>query len=125
MARCGNANPLRSKSSSPYGTVNRGSTGGAGGPPPAVPWMKRTALLAVAALLGLVAAAPAPLVLARDASFFVGGSYVKTPRGTVMDGQMYVHALVPAKQTHRYPIVMIHGQSLTGANYETTADGRE
>jgi pimeloyl-ACP methyl ester carboxylesterase len=87
--------------------------------------MKRTAFLAVTALLGLVAAAPPPLVLAHDASFFVGGSYVKTPRGTVMDGQMYVHALVPAKQTHRYPIVMIHGQSLTGANYETTADGRE
>lgn len=87
--------------------------------------MKRTALLAACASFGLVAAAPAPLVLARDASFFVGGTYVKTARGTVMDGQMYVHALIPAKQTHTFPIVMIHGQSLTGANYETTADGRE
>jgi len=89
--------------------------------------MKRTVLpLAVAAALALLAAAPAPpLVLAKDASFFVGGTYVKTAKGTVMDGQMYVHALIPAKVTHRYPIVMIHGQSLTGANYETTADDRE
>jgi pimeloyl-ACP methyl ester carboxylesterase len=82
-----------------------------------------TTVVAAVALLG--ATNPAPLVLERDASFFVGGNYVKTARGTVMDGQMYVHAIVPAHATHRYPIVMIHGQGLTGVNFETTADGRE
>lgn len=76
-----------------------------------------------AALLG---AAPAqPLVLAQDTYFFAGGEYVKTPDGDVMDGQMYVHALVPWKVTHRYGVVFVHGRNLTGTNYEGTPDGRE
>jgi pimeloyl-ACP methyl ester carboxylesterase len=56
--------------------------------------------------------------------FFVGGHYVDTPGGTVMTGQMYTEDLTPAKVTHKYPIVLIHGGGGTGATYEKTADGR-
>ena len=66
-----------------------------------------------------------PLPLAQDSYFFVGGTYVKTAEGRVMDGQMYVHALVPLHVTHRYPVVMIHGAGQTGTNFEGTPDGRE
>jgi pimeloyl-ACP methyl ester carboxylesterase len=76
--------------------------------------------------LGLLGAgAPGPLVLARDSSFYVGGHYAKSADGMVMDGAMYVHALIPARVTHPYPIVMIHGINLTGTTFEGTPDGRE
>jgi pimeloyl-ACP methyl ester carboxylesterase len=66
-----------------------------------------------------------PLVLAKDASFYVGGSYAQSVDGLVMDGAMYVHERVPANRTHPYPVVMIHGVNGTGAIYEGTPDGRE
>lgn len=66
-----------------------------------------------------------PLVLDRDSSFYVGGHYVTGAEGQVMDGAMYVHALIPAKITHPFPIVMIHGINSTGAIFEGTPDGRE
>jgi pimeloyl-ACP methyl ester carboxylesterase len=66
-----------------------------------------------------------PLVLARDRSMFVGGQYAQSVDGLVIDGAMYVHERVPAKQTHPYPIVMIHGVNGTGAYFEGTPDGRE
>ncbi len=66
-----------------------------------------------------------PLVLAQDASFYVGGSYVDTPDGEIVQGAMYVHARVPVEQTHPYPVVMIHGINSTGVVYEGTPDGRE
>jgi pimeloyl-ACP methyl ester carboxylesterase len=79
-------------------------------------------------LLGCAAASGAetsPLVLARDGSFYVGGHYVKGAEGQVMDGAMYVHAMIPANVTHRFPIVMIHGINSTGVSFEGTPDGRE
>ncbi len=83
-------------------------------------------LLVAAASILLLAATPAtPLVLAQDTYFFVGGQYVKTPDGDVMDGQMYVHALIPWKVTHRYGIVFVTGRNSTGTYYEGTPDGRE
>src|SRR5207248_571783 len=66
-----------------------------------------------------------PLVLARDASFFVPGQYVAVAGGRAMAGQMYVRALVPAQTTHPYPIVLIPGLGQTGADFEATPDGRE
>jgi pimeloyl-ACP methyl ester carboxylesterase len=83
----------------------------------------RTLLLAAVAAFGLLGAGP--LVLAQDASFYVGGVYVPTKDGDIMDGAMYVHAMIPAHQTHKYPVVMIHGINSTGVTFETTADGRE
>ena len=38
---------------------------------------------------------------------------------------MYVEIRIPAKQTHPYPIVMVHGGTMSGTNYTGTPDGRE
>src|SRR5262249_19231092 len=94
----------------------------------------RTCAPCVAALAAAVAASvvagsayadDGPLVLARDGFFYVGG------RTTVVDGrpyvshQMYVEVRIPAKQTHRYPVIMVHGGTMSGTNYTGTPDGRE
>lgn len=77
-----------------------------------------------------------PLVLADEGMFFVNGkmtetSYWMIPNQGLPDpghfvvNQMYVHYRIPAKQEHMFPIVMVHGNGLTGVTYETTPDGRE
>jgi hypothetical protein len=38
---------------------------------------------------------------------------------------MYVEMRIPAKQTHRFPIIMVHGGTRTGTTYTGTPDGRE
>lgn len=57
--------------------------------------------------------------------FFVGGRYVNTADGPLMERQMYVEYRFPAKVTQRYPIVMIHGAAQTGTNFTGTPDGRK
>lgn len=57
--------------------------------------------------------------------FFVGGSYVGPPDKLVMHGQMFVERLTPARKTHPYPIVLIHGAAQTATNWMGTPDGRE
>ena len=42
-----------------------------------------------------------------------------------MSGQLYVEFQIPSRQTHRWPIVMIHGGGQTGTNFTGTPDGRE
>ena len=42
-----------------------------------------------------------------------------------MVGQMYVEYMIPARRSHPYPIVMVHGGSQTGTNFTGTPDGRE
>jgi len=66
-----------------------------------------------------------PLVLDSHGSFDVGGQYVNTPAGQQMFRQMYVDYMIPKHLSHRYPIVMIHGGTSTGTNFESTPDGRE
>ena len=44
---------------------------------------------------------------------------------TFIAGQMYVEYRIPAKQTHPYPIIMVHGGTRSGANWTGTPDGRE
>jgi len=61
----------------------------------------------------------------RQGYFFVGGRYVETDKGPLMERQMYVEFRIPAKQTQRYPIVMIHGAAQTGTNFTGTPDGRK
>src|SRR5262249_22632136 len=56
---------------------------------------------------------------------FAGGEYSNSERGRVMNGQLYAEFQIPAKQTHTWPIVMIHGGSQTGTNFTGTPDGRE
>src|ERR1051325_6110704 len=84
-----------------------------------------------AALIFVAAASPAraaqepPLALARDGYFYVGGRLTTVKDKQYMTGQMYVEYRIPARQTHPYPIVMVHGGTMSGTNYTGTSDGRE
>ena len=83
-----------------------------------------TAILALA-LAGGASAEDEPLALARDGYFYVGG------KTTVVDGrpyvshQMYVEVRIPAQRTRRYPVIMVHGGTMSGTNFTGTPDGRE
>jgi pimeloyl-ACP methyl ester carboxylesterase len=65
------------------------------------------------------------LVIAKQGFFFVGGKYFNTPNGKVMAGHTYVEYLIPKKRTHRFPLVMIAGGAMSGANFTGTPDGRD
>src|SRR5215470_19138350 len=66
-----------------------------------------------------------PLNLARDGFFYIGGKTTKINGKTFIAGQMYVEYRIPAKQTHPYPIIFVHGGTRSGANWTGTSDGRE
>jgi len=88
-----------------------------------------SAALLVAALAcgasGAWAADDPPLAIARDGFFYVGGKSVAINGRPYMSGQMYVEFRIPAKQTHPFPIVMVHGGTMSGTNFTGTPDGRE
>lgn len=46
-------------------------------------------------------------------------------QGYLFAGRMYFEYQIPAKRTHPYPIVMIHGLWQSGTNFTGTPDGRE
>src|ERR1700744_2749377 len=90
------------------------------------------ARLLVAALPGVFAmtssasaADEPPYTLAREGFFYVGGTPQTVNGRTHVVNQMYVEFRIPAKQTHPYPIVMVHGGTRTGTTYLGTPDGRE
>src|SRR2546426_6547233 len=66
-----------------------------------------------------------PLSIARQGYFFVGGKYSTVKDQQVMSGQLYVEFQIPSKQTHEWPIVMVHGGGQSGTNFTGTPDGRE
>src|SRR5881296_2472153 len=66
-----------------------------------------------------------PLSIARQGYLFAGGKYSTVNGRRVMSGQLYAEFQIPAKQTERWPIVMIHGGSQSGTNFTGTPDGRE
>jgi pimeloyl-ACP methyl ester carboxylesterase len=66
-----------------------------------------------------------PLLLAKEGHFYVGGTQIARGEGMVHVDQMYVEYQVPARSRHRYPLVLVHGGSGTGAVYEGTPDDRE
>jgi pimeloyl-ACP methyl ester carboxylesterase len=68
---------------------------------------------------------PEVLTIARQGYFFAGGKYSNDNSRATMSGQLYVEFQIPAKQTHAWPIVMVHGGSQTGTNFTGTPDGRE
>src|SRR5215210_7484166 len=88
-----------------------------------------TVLVAIMLTSGSVivtqAADDPPLNLARDGFFYAGGKPTTINGKTYIAGQMYVEFRIPAKQTHPYPIVMVHGGTRSGANWTGTPDGRE
>ena len=68
---------------------------------------------------------PGPLSIARQGYLFAGGAYTTINNRQVMSGQMYAEFQIPSKQTHAWPIVMVHGGGQTGTNFTGTPDGRE
>src|SRR3981081_2688005 len=66
-----------------------------------------------------------PLTLASASYFFVGGKIDTSAEGSPMVGHIYVEYMIPARRSHPYPIVMVHGGSQTGTNFTGTPDGRE
>ncbi len=78
---------------------------------------------------------PQPLTIARQGSFAVGGTVVKTPgtynnNAPTSEGQsfhgdhLYAFYQVPVNPKP-LPIVMLHGAFQSGRSWETTSDGRE
>lgn len=75
----------------------------------------------------------APLSIARQGSFFVGGRDIESrslstlpayaPEGTITVDQMYARYQVPVSAKAN-SVVLIHGCCLTGKTWETTPDGR-
>jgi len=78
----------------------------------------------------------APLNICDQGSFFVGGvpkvtRYASSaanreggPPQQITIGQMYVQFQIP-EQRRRWPLIMIHGSTHTGAALDSTPDGRE
>lgn len=59
--------------------------------------------------------------------FYVGGEYIfdASSQGSVMTGQMYVeHLTSPYGIQQPYPLILFHGNSMTGTNWLNTPDGR-
>src|SRR5207253_1738911 len=81
--------------------------------------------LVFATSAALMAADTAPLVIARQGYLFAGGKYSPSGNAQAMSGQLYAEFQIPSKQTHPWPIVMIHGGSQSGSNFTGTPDGRE
>ncbi len=87
-------------------------------------------LLGAGLLTSAISGAPqdnktAPLSLQREGYLFAGGKYSTVNGQQVMSGQIYAEFQIPAKQSHPYPIVMIHGGGQSGTNFTQTPDGRE
>jgi pimeloyl-ACP methyl ester carboxylesterase len=88
----------------------------------------RTLMIAATCVAGFSAAHAAgdpPLVLAKEGYFYVGGHMTTIDGHQYVAGQMYTEFRIPAKQTHPYPIIMVHGGTMSGINYTGTPDGRE
>jgi pimeloyl-ACP methyl ester carboxylesterase len=67
----------------------------------------------------------APLSVAKQGFFYVGGrEFTQQGHSTIVD-QMFVEYQIPAKITAPYPIVMIHGNYQNGSNFLGTPDDRE
>jgi pimeloyl-ACP methyl ester carboxylesterase len=66
-----------------------------------------------------------PLSIAQQGYLFAGGKYSTVKDRPTLTGQLYAEFQIPARRTHPYPIVMIHGLWQSGTNFTGTPDGRE
>jgi hypothetical protein len=75
----------------------------------------------------------APLTIASQGSFFVGGEHKKvepppgappSAAGEITVNQMYVQYQTPVRGNRHAPVVMVHGCCLSSKTWETTPDGR-
>jgi pimeloyl-ACP methyl ester carboxylesterase len=89
--------------------------------------MKTTAAFFVSLCLGVLVlnAKDLPISIERQGYLFAGGKYSTVNGQQVMSGQIYAEYQIPAKQTHRWPLLMIHGLGQSGTNFTGTSDGRE
>jgi pimeloyl-ACP methyl ester carboxylesterase len=89
--------------------------------------MARAATVALLAAVPFAAtrAAEPPLMLAHEGFFYVNGKPTKVDGREYISGQMYVEERIPAAKTKPYPIVMVHGGTMSGTNFTGTPDGRE
>lgn len=71
------------------------------------------------------AVAKPPLVIAKQSFFFIGGHYDNTHPDHHMAGQMFVEYQIPQQVMHPFPIIMVHGGTATGLEFDGTPDGRE
>jgi pimeloyl-ACP methyl ester carboxylesterase len=69
--------------------------------------------------------AQSPIPVAKQGYLFAGGKYSTVKDRQVLSGQLYAEYQIPAKRTHAFPIVMIHGFGQSGTNFSGTPDGRE
>jgi pimeloyl-ACP methyl ester carboxylesterase len=76
-------------------------------------------------LLAQAGTNPEPLSIARQGYMFAGGQYSTVDKQQVMSGQLYAEYQIPARQTHPWPVVMVHGLGQSGTNFTGTPDGRE
>ena len=63
------------------------------------------------------------LAIKSQGYFYVGGQYDNPANPTYMSGQMYVDNQIPDAPP-KYPIILVHGGSHTGAGWQSTPDGR-
>src|SRR5260221_11117896 len=73
---------------------------------------------------GARAADDPPLAIARDGFFYVGGKSVTINGRPYMAGQLYLEFRLPGEQTPPFPVVMVHGGTLSRHNFPGTADAR-
>jgi pimeloyl-ACP methyl ester carboxylesterase len=66
-----------------------------------------------------------PLALAHEGFFYVNGKPTVVNGHEYISGQMYVEVRIPARKTKPYPIIMVHGGTMSGTNFTGTPDGRE
>jgi pimeloyl-ACP methyl ester carboxylesterase len=89
----------------------------------------KLSVLVAVATFALIGAAKSqevgPLVIAKQGYFFVGGKYVDTTYGHVTIDQAYVEYQIPQNRTQPWPVVMIAGGGMSGANFTGTPDGRD
>jgi pimeloyl-ACP methyl ester carboxylesterase len=83
--------------------------------------------LLIAATVNTVAqqADSPPLSIKRQGYLFAGGKYSMVNGRRVLSGHLYAEFQIPSRQTHPWPIVMVHGGSQSGTNFTGTPDGRE
>jgi pimeloyl-ACP methyl ester carboxylesterase len=83
--------------------------------------------LLIGSFLGstVVRAADDDLAIARQGNFYIAGKYVESNGDMPMIGQAFVQFQIPQRQTHPYPIVMVHGGGQSGSGWISTPDGRD
>ena len=89
---------------------------------------RRAFLLSLCLCVSVVTASakdPPPISIAKQGYLFAGAKYSTVNDQQVMSGQIYAEFQIPAKRTHRWPILMVHGLGQSGTNFTGTADGRE